>query len=484
VSHGGLNSLREIVVEGIPELGRLSVDAAALVGEKIVRQFGYKYNYETRSAYAKGLEEARAQGPEAARDYIKTAIINTLSLGIVPLYNKGIAAYREYQRTGSTTKLEEFAGEAAVFTAMMAPMLRAKPPLAEARLNRLAEGFRDAVQPGSARPIVPRAIVSEGAPLGRSPIRPVVKHPGSIALRVLENACFIAGTLLKTETGWVAIEHLAVGDLILSRDESDPSGAVVSKVVEEVFVRSAPVLTVQVSGRVIGTTSEHPFWVSGQGWTPARELRVGDLLVGHDGQMVRVESVEDSGQWAVVYNCRVADYHTYFVGSEEWGFSVWVHNAECAILIKQGEDFVLLRRSNRDILKKGTESEVRTFAAEKGFEVAERIRKITQVKWGAIVEYGETAINHIEKNHYFNSRPDKRTSRFNESNSNPARVKSLTDEAVAKGEHKVSSRGDYSVTHKFDDVIGTDRNGRKTKTLEVFVDENGNVLNSYPIAER
>jgi filamentous hemagglutinin len=30
---------------------------------------------------------------------------------------------------------------------------------------------------------------------------------------------------------------------------------------------------------------------------------------------------------ATVYNLRVAEYHTYFVGSLEWGFSVWAHNA-------------------------------------------------------------------------------------------------------------------------------------------------------------
>jgi hypothetical protein len=28
-----------------------------------------------------------------------------------------------------------------------------------------------------------------------------------------------------------------------------------------------------------------------------------------------------------VYNLRVAQDHTYFVGHDDWGFSVWVHNA-------------------------------------------------------------------------------------------------------------------------------------------------------------
>jgi hypothetical protein len=34
-----------------------------------------------------------------------------------------------------------------------------------------------------------------------------------------------------------------------------------------------------------------------------------------------------TGKQERVYNLRVADYHTYFVGSEEWRFSVWAHNA-------------------------------------------------------------------------------------------------------------------------------------------------------------
>lgn len=39
-----------------------------------------------------------------------------------------------------------------------------------------------------------------------------------------------------------------------------------------------------------------------------------------------VEEVFDTGAEEVVYKCRVADYHTYFVGRESWGFTVWAHN--------------------------------------------------------------------------------------------------------------------------------------------------------------
>jgi hypothetical protein len=83
---------------------------------------------------------------------------------------------------------------------------------------------------------------------------------------------------------------------------------------------------VQVNGRTIRTTAEHPFYVWDKGWTAAHALQAGDRLRSDDGQMVVVKAVCDSGVMETVYNCRVADYHTYFVGDADWGFSVWAHN--------------------------------------------------------------------------------------------------------------------------------------------------------------
>ena len=63
---------------------------------------------------------------------------------------------------------------------------------------------------------------------------------------------------------------------------------------------------------------------------PAQQLRPGDLLRSADGGSVAVEAVA-SGEAAAVYNLRVAEYHTYFVGDAAWGFAAWVHNMDYEI---------------------------------------------------------------------------------------------------------------------------------------------------------
>src|SRR5262249_18489588 len=61
-------------------------------------------------------------------------------------------------------------------------------------------------------------------------------------------------------------------------------------------------------------------------WVAASSLQRGDRLLSHDGRRVEVEEVYDTCEYETVYNIRIVDFHTYFVGSEEWGFSIWAHN--------------------------------------------------------------------------------------------------------------------------------------------------------------
>jgi hypothetical protein len=142
----------------------------------------------------------------------------------------------------------------------------------------------------------------------------------------LLSACFTGETKVLTRRGWVRMDELKALDEVLSCDENEPLGEVGYKKVLEVFTfELARIWHVQVKGKVIRTTSEHPFYVWGKGWRAARELEIGDRFRSHDGRMV--EEVGDSGTWEKVYNCAVEDWRTYFVGEAGWGFDVWAHNA-------------------------------------------------------------------------------------------------------------------------------------------------------------
>jgi hypothetical protein len=145
-------------------------------------------------------------------------------------------------------------------------------------------------------------------------------------------ACFTAGTplVVDLEGNSKPIEEIQVGEMVLARNEFEPHGPLELKRVEELFTRTSPIIELEIGGQKIGTTDEHPFYVPArEAFVPARELQAGDQLISHDGRLLRIDAIQSTLQIATVYNLRVADYHTYFVGGALWGFSVWAHNAGC-----------------------------------------------------------------------------------------------------------------------------------------------------------
>jgi hypothetical protein len=147
------------------------------------------------------------------------------------------------------------------------------------------------------------------------------------------SACFAAGTKIRTDRGWVAIEDVQAGDQVWSRSEAGPDHPGSYQTVELTMRRSSPIVALRVGGQVIRTTLEHPFWVRHKGWTATRDLRFGDELAGKDGEWTTVDAIDSTNEYANVYNIGVSKEHTYFVGDDGWEFSVWAHNTdgECQV---------------------------------------------------------------------------------------------------------------------------------------------------------
>ncbi len=147
---------------------------------------------------------------------------------------------------------------------------------------------------------------------------------GKMQSNIPTSACFIAGTVILTADGFVAIEEIKAGDLVWAEDPE--TGEKTLKPVARTFVNeSDELIHLSVAGDEIITTPEHPFYVPQKGWTAAIQLRAGDLLVMQNGEYVVLEKIQHEilESPVNVYNFEVADFHTYFVSY----VAVLVHNA-------------------------------------------------------------------------------------------------------------------------------------------------------------
>lgn len=130
-----------------------------------------------------------------------------------------------------------------------------------------------------------------------------------------------------TVAGFVPIESVEAGDNVLSF--SPETQEVSEQIVEETFVNeSDELIHIEVGNERISTTPNHPFYVPQKGFVKAIDLRAGDVLWTVNGEYVIVEQIQHEilESPVKVFNFRVSENHTYFVGNSRIG----VHNAECS----------------------------------------------------------------------------------------------------------------------------------------------------------
>jgi len=138
-------------------------------------------------------------------------------------------------------------------------------------------------------------------------------------------SCFVAGTMILTAAGLVAIENIRRGDKVISTNLD--SFEVAEKSVLETYIREVTELIhLTINAELITTTIDHPFYVKNTGFVSAGELRVGSEVINSQGEVLTVEDIRyEAVQTPVtVYNFQVEDFHTYHVGLA----GVLVHNAE------------------------------------------------------------------------------------------------------------------------------------------------------------
>jgi hypothetical protein len=124
--------------------------------------------------------------------------------------------------------------------------------------------------------------------------------------------CLVAGTPVQTSRGRVAIERVQVGDMVLAQNVE--TGELAYKpVLKTTITPLGPLMRVESGDKdAMRCTAGHVFWVSGEGWRQARELRSGAQL--HTPRGVITVSQVQTDTPEQTYNLVVADFHTYFAG--------------------------------------------------------------------------------------------------------------------------------------------------------------------------
>ncbi|MBI4348708.1 MAG: hypothetical protein HY553_17855 [Elusimicrobia bacterium] len=131
-----------------------------------------------------------------------------------------------------------------------------------------------------------------------------------ISSDVWENivSCFLKGTpILMADGTYKKIEEIQIGDQVLSYDTENkkfiPSGVVntVQAVSEKYYV---------VNGE-LKITPAHQLYVNG-GWLNSEYMKVGDTLLGEDGQPVTITSLVEVTETVPVYNLITQAPHDFF----------------------------------------------------------------------------------------------------------------------------------------------------------------------------
>jgi hypothetical protein len=86
------------------------------------------------------------------------------------------------------------------------------------------------------------------------------------------------------------------GQVVLARDQADPAGELTRHRVTRTYQRTAYALAVLTlrdehgNEQTLRVTEEHPFYIQYAGWTPAKSLEAGDLLLGADETLTVVSN--------------------------------------------------------------------------------------------------------------------------------------------------------------------------------------------------
>lgn len=148
---------------------------------------------------------------------------------------------------------------------------------------------------------------------------------------------FIAGTLIKTQNGYVPIEQLKENDLVISYDFKRAS------LTEDAIIgikkeKTKKVIQLNMQDQVLEVSPDHKFYcpmIKGN-WVKAKDLPVNHFLLKDVSELIKIDAIKEIDKETEVYTLSIKNNHNFFVSQQ----NILVHNVPL-IAYFVGEGFKL-----------------------------------------------------------------------------------------------------------------------------------------------
>ena len=136
--------------------------------------------------------------------------------------------------------------------------------------------------------------------------------------------CFVAGTKVLTENGYVNIEELKVGDKVYSinLETNEKELKEVTRVIES---STKETYKMTIGTEIVEMSIKHELYIIDKGWVRAYNVKVGDKMLDSNGNEVEITNIEYTRYEEPIktYNLTVDGNHNFFITN----IQVLVHNS-------------------------------------------------------------------------------------------------------------------------------------------------------------
>jgi len=132
--------------------------------------------------------------------------------------------------------------------------------------------------------------------------------------------CFVAGTPITTKYGFLPIEQIRVGDIVLSYNERTQLNEYSQVLETMIHIVYEPIYTLVVENEILEVTGNHRLYIERNNqylWLPVEELTLSDKVRYANGKFQPIDGIFTELCAITVYNFEVSNNHNYYVGKSK-----------------------------------------------------------------------------------------------------------------------------------------------------------------------